>query len=195
MSIIGKTFKPDTAPQKPAGPKAYTGQILRVNLTTGDMWVDRPADDFYRAYIGGRGFILHYLLTEMPAGVDPLSPENLLIFATGVVTGTTLPGSGRHAVGAKSPLTGALASGEAGGWWGSELKRAGYDAIVIQGRADQPVYLWIKDGAVEIRDALPYWGQLTGPDPNRSAPGARRQQGARGADWPGRRKRACATPA
>ena len=164
MSIIGKTFKPEAVSQQPGSTHAYTGRILRVNLTTGDLWIDQPGDDFYRANLGGRGFILHYLLSAMPAGADPLGPDNLLIFAAGVLTGTSLPGSGRHAVGAKSPLTGALASSEAGGWWGAELKRAGYDAIVIQGRAAEgPVYLWVKDGAVEIRDARPLWGQLTGP--------------------------------
>jgi aldehyde:ferredoxin oxidoreductase len=77
--------------------------------------------------------------------------------------GTNLPGSGRHGVGGKSPLTGAIASSEAGGWWGHEFKRAGYDALVIRGRAERPVYLWIKDGAVEIREAGHLWGLKTAP--------------------------------
>jgi aldehyde:ferredoxin oxidoreductase len=163
MSLVGQTLHSAPPASSAGGKRAYTGQILRVNLSTGALWVDRPDEAFYRTHLGGRGVILHYLLSAMPAGADPLGPQNLLIFAPGLVTGTMLPGSGRHAVGAKSPLTGALGSGEAGGWWGTELKRAGFDAVVIQGQAEQPVYLWISDGTVEIRDARPYWGMLTGP--------------------------------
>ena len=161
MEIIGNTFsaQPDEAflNQK----RAYTGLILRVDLSSGEIWVDRHDDLFYRKLIGGRNVILHYLLTEMPAKADPLSGENLLVFAPGLLTGTVLPGAGRHAVGGKSPLTGALGSCEAGGWWGAELKRSGFDALVIQGKAKSPVYLWIKDGNVEIRDAASLWGNLT----------------------------------
>jgi len=161
MSIIGKQFTSQPRGEFLEGRSPYAGQILRVNLSTGELWADKPGDSFYRKTIGGRNFILHYLLTEMPAQADPLGPENLLIFAAGLLTGTALPGTGRHAVGGKSPLTGALGSCEAGGWWGAELKRAGYDAVVIQGQAESPVYLWIRDGAVEIRDAAPLWGKLT----------------------------------
>jgi len=152
-------FEPD--PQFLAGKQAYTGVILHIDLTTQDFWLDHPGQDFYRELIGGRGFILHYLLTQTPAGVDPLGPENLLVFAPGLLTGTVLPGTGRHAVGAKSPLTGALASSEAGGWFGHELKRGGLDALVLHGRSDEPVYLWIHDGGAEIRSAVHLWGQLT----------------------------------
>ncbi|PKO15455.1 MAG: aldehyde ferredoxin oxidoreductase [Chloroflexi bacterium HGW-Chloroflexi-10] len=144
------------------GESAYTGKILRVNLSTENMWVDEQPDSFYRKWIGGRGLILYYLMKETLPKIDPLSPDNLLIFAPGLLTGTILPGTGRHAVGAKSPLTGALASSEAGGWWGAELKRAGFDAVVIQGKSEKPVYLWIKDGLVEIRDASHLWGKTTG---------------------------------
>jgi aldehyde:ferredoxin oxidoreductase len=144
-----------------AGQSAYTGKILRVDLTDGKIWHDEPDPGFYRKLIGGRGFILHYLLSEMAAGTDPLSPGNLLIFAAGLLTGTVLPGTGRHAVGAKSPLTGALASSEAGGWWGRELKRAGFDAVVISGQASRPVFLAIIDGKVSIREADHLWGKLT----------------------------------
>ncbi len=144
------------------GKRAYAGAILHVDLSKPDFWVERPPESFYRQLVGGRGFILHYLLSQTPAGIDPLGPENPLIFAPGILTGTVLPGTGRHAVGAKSPLTGALASSEAGGWFGHELKRAGLDALVIHGKSAKPVYLWIKDGAVEIRPADHLWGQLTG---------------------------------
>lgn len=145
-----------------AGNRAYTGVILHVDLTKQAFWVDRPPERFYRQWIGGRGFILHYLWSQTSPGIDPLSPENLLIFAPGLLTGTVLPGTGRHAVGAKSPLTGALASSEAGGWFGHELKRAGLDALVIHGKAETPVYLWITEGQIEIRPAGHLWGQLTG---------------------------------
>jgi aldehyde:ferredoxin oxidoreductase len=143
------------------GKRAYSGVILHVDLTKPEFWVERPEESFYRQLVGGRGFILHYLLMKTPRGIDPLGPENLLIFAPGLLTGTVLPGTGRHAVGAKSPLTGALASAEAGGWFGHELKRAGVDALVVHGKSERPVYLWIKDGAVEIRPADHLWGKLT----------------------------------
>jgi aldehyde:ferredoxin oxidoreductase len=143
------------------GKSAYTGIVLRIDLTTEEFWIDEHPDAFYRKWIGGRGLILYYLMRETLPKIDPLSPENLLIFAPGLLTGTILPGTGRHAVGTKSPLTGALASGEAGGWWGAELKKAGFDAVVIQGRASRPVYLWINNGCAEIRDASHLWGQTT----------------------------------
>ena len=160
--IIGKKFAIPYDSEEQRKKMAFNGKILRVNLSTGEMKAEEPGEAFYRKYIGGRGFILHYLLSELPAGTDPLSPENLLIFAPGIMTGTTMPSTGRHAVGAKSPLTGALASGEAGGYWGVELKKTGFDAIVIQGKAENPVYLWIRDGVVEIRDARHLWGKVTG---------------------------------
>jgi aldehyde:ferredoxin oxidoreductase len=144
------------------GKTAFTGKILRVNLTTEEIWVDEHPESFYQKWIGGRGLILYYLMKETAPKIDPLGPENLLIFAPGLLTGTILPGTGRHAVGAKSPLTGALASSEAGGWWGAEIKKAGFDGVVIQGIASRPVYLWIKDGSVEIREAEHLWGKTTG---------------------------------
>ncbi|HUE75437.1 MAG TPA: aldehyde ferredoxin oxidoreductase N-terminal domain-containing protein, partial [Chloroflexota bacterium] len=140
----------------------YWNRILRVNLTTGETSIDQPGDDFYRQYVGGRAFIAHYLLTEVPTGIDAFDPENRLVFAPGVVTGVPLPGAGRHSVGAKSPLTGGFGEAEAGGFWGAELKHAGYDGIVISGRAERPVYLWIKEDTVEIRDASHLWGKITG---------------------------------
>ncbi len=143
------------------GTSPYSGKILRVNLSSGDIWVDEQPDSFYRKWIGGRGVILYYLMTETLPGLDPFDPDNLLIFAPGILTGTILPGTGRHAVGGKSPLTGALASGEAGGWFGAELKKAGFDALVIQGKSEHPVYLWIKDGEVTIRNAEHLWGLKT----------------------------------
>ncbi|HLN60969.1 MAG TPA: aldehyde ferredoxin oxidoreductase family protein [Symbiobacteriaceae bacterium] len=138
--------------------KGYNGKIARVNLTTGAITIETPADDLYRTYVGGHGFISYFLFKELPAGCDPLGPENKLIFATGPLTALPLAGSGRHAVGAKSPLTGGYGAGEAGGFWGNELKRAGFDALIVEGVAAKPVYLWIKDGEIEIRDAHHLWG-------------------------------------
>lgn len=162
MPAIGNALFVDDNPEVLNSEKSYNGKILRVNLNNRQIWIEEPGEAFYRKLIGGRGFILHYLLTELPPQTDALDSRNLLIFAPGVLTGTVLPGTGRHAVGAKSPLTGALASGEAGGWLGTELKRAGYDAIIIQGRSETPVYLWIKDGLVEIKDARHLWGRTVG---------------------------------
>jgi aldehyde:ferredoxin oxidoreductase len=138
------------------------GKILHVNLTTGETCVEQPGDEFYRLLVGGRAVIAYYLLRDLPPNTNPLSPDNLLIFAPGIMQGTNLPGAGRHSVGGKSPLTGAIGSSEAGGWWGHEFKRAGFDALVIKGRAGPgPVYLWIKDGEVEIRPAEHLWGMET----------------------------------
>jgi aldehyde:ferredoxin oxidoreductase len=139
------------------------GKILHVNLTTGETGVEQPNDEFYRLLVGGRAVIAYLLLRNLPPNTDPLSPDNLLIFAPGIMQGTNLPGAGRHAVGGKSPLTGAIGSSEAGGWWGHEFKRAGFDALVIKGRAAEPVYLWLKNGEVEIRTAEHLWGLQTAP--------------------------------
>ncbi len=159
--MIGKVLSVPYDRIKQRSRHGYNGRILHVDLTTGDMRVEEPGETFYRTYVGGRAMVCYYLLHELPKGADPLGPENLLIFAPGVMTGTGLPGSGRHGVGGKSPLTGALGSAEAGGWWGSEFKRAGFDALVVTGRAETPVYLWINDGRAEIRDARELWGRLT----------------------------------
>ncbi|NLE77284.1 MAG: aldehyde ferredoxin oxidoreductase family protein [Chloroflexi bacterium] len=142
----------------PPANRSYTGQFLRVDLTRGVVSVE-PRDELtYRRYLGGWGFIGEILLREVPPGCDPLGPDNRLIFATGVVSGLPLSGLGRHAIGAKSPLTGGFGASEVGGFWGAELKKAGFDGIIIQGRAQRPVYLWIHDGQVELRDASHLWG-------------------------------------
>ena len=138
-------------------------RILRVDLSAGRTWTERPGLAFFRKYVGGRSLIAHYLLSEVPRGIDAFDPQTRLIFAMGPITGVALPGAGRHSVGGKSPLTGLFGEAEAGGYWGAELKQAGWDGIVIQGQAAQPVYLWIKDQEVEIRAAGHLWGQLTGP--------------------------------
>jgi len=142
-------------------PYGYSGQILRVNLSGNATSTEELDELFCRKYLGGAGFVAYYLLKELAQGVDPLAPENKLIFALGPVTGVPLPGSGRNCVGAKSPLTGGLAKSEVGGFWGAELKHAGYDAIIVEGKAEKPVYLWVHDGEVSIRDASHLWGMPT----------------------------------
>ena len=139
--------------------KGLANKILRVDLSHRLIWTEAQDEVFYRRYLGGAGFVAYYLLKELQAGVNPLAPENVLVFAPGPVTGTPAPGGSRLCVGAKSPLSGGMAKSEAGGFFGYELKRAGFDALVVQGKADQPVYLWIRDGEVEIRDARHLWGR------------------------------------
>jgi aldehyde:ferredoxin oxidoreductase len=139
----------------------FYNKILRVNLTTKEIAVEEPGEAFFRTYFGGWGLIAYYLLKEVNPGTDALGPENLLIFAPGVVTGAPVGGSGRNAVGGKSPLTGGFGEADVGGFWGAELKRAGWDAIIVTGQSETPVYLWIKDGEVELRDGSHLWGQPT----------------------------------
>ena len=141
--------------------KGYTGKILRVNLSQNKITVEEPEESFYRRYYGGVGFISYFLLKEVPPGVDALSPENKLIFALGPVSGVTISGGGRNSVGAKSPMTDAFGKAEVGGFTGAEIKRAGFDAIIVEGRAERPVYLWVHDGEAEIKDARHLWGKPT----------------------------------
>ena len=136
----------------------YNGRILHVDLDTGRHEVEEPSDVWYRTYPGGGAMALYYLLKELKPGTDPFGKENILIFAPGVVCGAPISGFSRYTVAARSPLTGAFGEAEAGGWWGPELKFAGYDGVVVRGRAERPVYLWIHNGEVEIRDASSLWG-------------------------------------
>ncbi len=139
--------------------KGFAGKILRVDLTHRRVTVEEPEESFYRLYLGGAGFVSYFLLKELPGGIDPLGPENKLIFAVGPMTGLPLGGATRDCAGARSPLTGGGIKSEAGGIWPMEFKRTGYDALIVEGVADQPVYLWINsEGAVEIRDAGHLWG-------------------------------------
>ena len=139
----------------------YNGKILRVNLTDGTVKTESIDEAFCRKYTGGAGFVSYFLLKEVEPGVDPLGPDNRLVFATGPLTGIPLPGSGRHCVGAKSSLTGGIAKSEVGEFWGAELKSAGFDAVIIHGKSPKPVYVWINDGKAQIKDATHLWGQFT----------------------------------
>jgi aldehyde:ferredoxin oxidoreductase len=139
----------------------YTGKILRVDLSSESLATEEPPENFYRQYFGGEGFVGYFLLKELPRGVDPLGPGNKLVFAAGPLTGVPVGGCGRHSVGGKSPLTGAFGEAEAGGYWGAELKMAGFDAIIVEGKAEKPVYLFVRDGEAQIRDAGHVWGMKT----------------------------------
>ena len=144
-------------------PDGYNGKIVRVDLTSGTVKVEEPGEIVYRTYLGGGGLASYYLLRELKPGIDPLSADNILIFASSVISGAPIAGMVRYTVAAKSPLTGAYGEAEAGGFWGPELKFAGFDAVIITGKAEKPCYLWIHDGEVEIRSAEKIWGLETGP--------------------------------
>ncbi|MFA4669508.1 aldehyde ferredoxin oxidoreductase [Pyrococcus kukulkanii] len=138
----------------------YWGKILRVNLSDGTIKEEKFDESFAKKWLGTRGFGIYYLLKEMDPKVDPFSPENKLIFATGPLTGTSAPTGGRYMVITKSPLTGYIAMANSGGYFGAELKFAGWDAIIVEGKADHPVYIYINEESVEIRDASHLWGKL-----------------------------------
>ena len=139
--------------------QGFAGKILRVDLSTGSITTDQPDESFYRTYLGGAGFVSYYLLKEIPQGVDALSPENKLVFAIGPMTGLAMPGATRSCIGAKSPLTDGYAKSEAGGFVPMDLKRAGYDALIVEGKAEKPVYLLVTEDKVELRDASHIWGK------------------------------------
>ena len=138
---------------------SYNGEVLRVNLT--ERTINTEPLDMEKAvkYIGGRGLGTRMLLDEGCATVEPLSPENKLIYITGPMTGTAVPTGGRYMVVTKSPLTGMIACSNSGGVWGAILKYAGWDAIVVEGKADAPVYLEINDHEVTLHDASDLWGK------------------------------------
>lgn len=144
------------------GAKGYCGSILHVDLTRRGVWIEHPGEEFYRKYMGGSAVGVYYALAEMPAGIDAFDPRNVLVFATSPTTGAPVSGASRFNVTAKSPLTGAIGDSQAGGFWGAELKHAGFDAVVITGRSSKPTYLWIHDGAAELKDASGVWGKVTG---------------------------------
>ena len=141
----------------------WIGNVLRVNLTTGKMSTEPLDPERAKDYIGARGLGSKYLYDEIDPSIDPLSPENKLIFAAGPLTGTYAPSGGRYNVVTKGPLTGTIAASNSGGTWGAELKFSGHDMLILEGKAPKPVYLWIKNHAVEIRDATHLWGKLV-PD-------------------------------
>jgi aldehyde:ferredoxin oxidoreductase len=137
----------------------YAGTLLRVNLTKGQITKEPTPGDVVRDYLGGRGLNAFLLYTEVPRGADPLGPDNKLFISTGPLSGTMFPGAGKMDFTTKSPLTGGYASSSLGGILTAELKYAGYDGIIVEGVSDRPVYLFIEDGKVELRDAADLWGK------------------------------------
>lgn len=139
----------------------YAGKVLRVNLSTGSVVKEDLPMDKAKAFLGGRGLGGKMLTEEIPAGIDPLGEENKVFFITGSLTGTPAVTSGRYMVVTKSPLNNVIASSNSGGYWGAELKIAGYHMVIVEGKSETPVYLYINDGDVEIRPADKYWGMTS----------------------------------
>lgn len=137
----------------------WTGCVLRVNLTRGEVRREALDPRLARDYVGGRGIGARLLWDEVDPEIDPLSPENLLVFATGPLTGTNASCGARYMVVTKGPLTGCITTSNSGGRWGPELKFAGYDLLALEGRSPEPVYLWILDDRVELRPAADLWGK------------------------------------
>jgi len=140
----------------------YAGRILHVDHTQGSLVVTEPDETFYRMYMGGSALGMYYLLKGTNPGVDALGPENVLVFSLSGATGTPVSGQSRVTATAKSPLTECVGDSQGGGFWPAECKAAGFDAIVLNGRAKEPVYLWLHDGQAELRSAAHLWGQATG---------------------------------
>ena len=138
--------------------KGWNGKLLRVDLTKGKIKVQEYSEDLAKRFVGGRGFAVKLLWDELKPGTDPLSPENMLIFATGPLTGFVIPNSGKMVVASKSPLTGGYGDGNLGTMASPNLRKAGLDAVVITGKAEKPSYLLIEDDTYEIRDASDLWG-------------------------------------
>jgi len=139
--------------------KGYGGRVLRVDLTHGSFAAHPLEEEWARSFFGGRGLNVKRLWEEVPPHTDGLSPDNLLIFGVGPLAGSLIPGGARFNVSGMSPQTGILGDSNAGGAFGPALKFAGYDQVVIRGRAPHPVYLWIDDDHIEIRDARVHWGR------------------------------------
>jgi aldehyde:ferredoxin oxidoreductase len=137
----------------------YNRKLIKLDLNKEKVVVEELSIDLLKMFIGGSGLGANILYKETKAKIDPLSPDNLLIFMCGPLTGTRVPLSGRHQVITKSPLTEIYGESDVGGTWGSQLKKAGYDGIVIYGRAENPKYVWINDEDIEIRDAKNLWGK------------------------------------
>ena len=138
---------------------AWTRKILRVNLTARTCTSEPLNMEWAHDYLGQRGLATKYLASEIDPKVDPLSPDNKIIWATGPLTGTMASTGGRYSVVTKGPLTGAIACSNSGGYFGAELKFAGWDMVIIEGRASSPVYLSIENDKVELRDASHLWGK------------------------------------
>lgn len=139
----------------------YMGKVLRINLTTKEIKIEDLPENIAKSYMGGAGFGIKYLFDEVPGNIDPLGPDNKLIFAPGPLSGTSVPCASRMALTTKSPLTGAVGMALSGGFFPVELKFAGYDILIIEGKSETPVYVWINNDKVTIRKAEKFWGMDT----------------------------------
>jgi len=139
-----------------------TNRLLRINLTDEGIRTEKLSEGTIKKFLGGKCLGAKILYEELEPGIDPLGPENKLVFAAGPLTGAPFPGHSRHVVMAKSPITGGWGESHAAGFFGPELKYAGYDAIIVEGVSEDPVYLWIREGEAELRDANRLWGKVTG---------------------------------
>lgn len=138
---------------------SWTGKLLRIDLANGSIKPEALNMEDARTYVGARGLGTKYYCDECDPNIDPLGPANKLIFMTGPLTGTAAPSAGRYEVVCKAPLTNTIEASNSGGHWGAELKYAGWDGIIFENQADHPVYLYINDGTVELRDAGDLWGK------------------------------------
>jgi len=138
----------------------YAGRILRIDLSTGKTKVSPLSVEYAKKYIGGIGLGMRLLLENSKPGIDPFSPENPLILTTGPFSGTMAPTGGNgHAFVSKSPLTNGVGEAKSHGFFGAELKRAGYDAVIFENKAEKPVYVWIDDDNIQLMDAKHLWGK------------------------------------
>ncbi len=141
-------------------------KIAYIDLSTGEITTGHIPEKIRRKYLGGRGIAAYLLYNHVPEGCDPLGPDNVFIVSAGLIGGTLAPSSGRCDLTAKSPLTSLLGNSNMGGFFAPELRFAGFDHLVIKGKADAPVYLWVHDGQIEIRDASHLWGKDTRETPS-----------------------------
>ena len=137
----------------------YTGRLLFINLSESKISTTEPDDKFYRKYLGGYGIAAKIIFDRQEAGIDPLGEESIISFMPGLLNGSNTPFSGRYTVACKSPLTGTWGDANSGGFFGPEMKKAGYDGVFVEGKSEEPVYIWIKGNEVEIKSAKNLWGK------------------------------------
>jgi aldehyde:ferredoxin oxidoreductase len=137
-----------------------SARVLRVNLSTGEIVTEVLDQNIVAQYMAGTGYASQTLWDELKAGIPPLGPDNKLVFSVGLLTGAGVPGSDSIFSSFKSPLTNCIGESRAGGGMGVELKRAGYDIVIVEGASNDPVYLWIHNGEVKIKSARHLWGKI-----------------------------------
>jgi aldehyde:ferredoxin oxidoreductase len=143
-------------------PDGYHGRVLHVNLTDKSIFIEHPPEAFYRKYFGGSALGLYYVLHKTPPHIDAFDPANTLVLSLSAITGAPISGQSRMTATAKSPLSGAIGDSQCGGFFPAEMKFSGFDALVINGRSEKPVYLWLHNGEAEILPAEHLWGKVTG---------------------------------